>query len=69
MPYSLAMNLISDLGNTTCGPDICSLLHGFMNATFQRNTGYPSGTLLAGAGLPLTTTQHPVLVAYHPGAH
>jgi outer membrane protein assembly factor BamB len=26
------------------------------------------GTLLAGAGLPLTKTQHPVVVAYQPGA-
>src|SRR6185312_1598211 len=33
-PYSLATNLISDLGNTACGPDICSPLHGLMNATF-----------------------------------
>ena len=33
-PYSLATNLISDLGNTSCGPDICSPFHGFMNAVF-----------------------------------
>ncbi len=33
-PYSFATNLISDLGNTACGPVICSPLHGFMNATF-----------------------------------
>ncbi len=33
-PYSLATNLISDLGNTTCGPAICSPLHTFVNATF-----------------------------------
>ncbi len=33
-PYSLATNLISDLGNTSCGPDICSPLHGLVNATF-----------------------------------
>ena len=33
-PYSLATNLISDLGNTACGPAICSPLHGVMNATF-----------------------------------
>ncbi|HET9849281.1 MAG TPA: DUF998 domain-containing protein [Candidatus Dormibacteraeota bacterium] len=33
-PYSLQTNLISDLGNTACGPDICSPLHTFMNATF-----------------------------------
>ncbi len=33
-PYSLATNLISDLDNTGCGPDICSPLHTFMNATF-----------------------------------
>ena len=33
-PYSLTTNLISDLGNTACGPDLCSPLHGLMNATF-----------------------------------
>jgi hypothetical membrane protein len=33
-PYSLATNVISDLGNTACGLEICSPLHGFMNATF-----------------------------------
>jgi hypothetical protein len=33
-PYSLATNLISDLGNTACGPTVCSPLHGLMNATF-----------------------------------
>jgi len=33
-PYSLATNLISDLGNTTCGRDICSPLHGVVNASF-----------------------------------
>lgn len=33
-PYSMATNLISDLGVTACGPAICSPLHGFMNATF-----------------------------------
>ena len=33
-PFDLATNLISDLGNTACGPAICSPLHGFMNATF-----------------------------------
>jgi hypothetical membrane protein len=33
-PYDLATNLISDLGNSACGPAICSPLHAFMNATF-----------------------------------
>jgi hypothetical membrane protein len=33
-PYSLTTNLISDLGNTACGSDICSPLHAFMNTTF-----------------------------------
>jgi hypothetical membrane protein len=41
-PYSLATNYISDLGNTACGSysaggyhaDVCSPLHGLMNATF-----------------------------------
>ena len=33
-PYSLTTNLISDLGNTACGRDLCSPLHGLMNATF-----------------------------------
>jgi hypothetical membrane protein len=40
-PYSLATNLISDLGITACGPysaashaDVCSPLHGLMNGTF-----------------------------------
>ncbi len=33
-PYSLATSLISDLGNTACGPTICSPLHTFMNVTF-----------------------------------
>ena len=33
-PYSIATNLISDLGVTACGPAVCSPLHGFMNATF-----------------------------------
>ncbi|HYL08870.1 MAG TPA: DUF998 domain-containing protein [Candidatus Udaeobacter sp.] len=32
--YSLATNVISDLGNTACGHAVCSPLHGFMNATF-----------------------------------
>jgi hypothetical membrane protein len=42
LPYSLSGNLISDLGITACGPfanggyhvDVCSPLHGFMDATF-----------------------------------
>jgi hypothetical membrane protein len=41
-PYSLARNYISDLGNTGCGPftlgayheQVCSPLHGVMNAAF-----------------------------------
>jgi hypothetical membrane protein len=33
-PFSLATNLISDLGNTACGPTVCSPLHGLVNATF-----------------------------------
>jgi hypothetical membrane protein len=33
-PYSLATNLISDLGNTACGPDICSPLHALVDAAF-----------------------------------
>ena len=33
-PYSVTTNLISDLGNSACKPDICSPLHAFMNATF-----------------------------------
>ena len=33
-PYSLATNLISDLGTTACGPAVCSPLHGVMNVTF-----------------------------------
>ena len=33
-PYSLTTNLISDLGNSGCGPAICSPLHGLINATF-----------------------------------
>ena len=33
-PYSLATNLISDLGNTDCGPSICSPLHLLMDVTF-----------------------------------
>jgi hypothetical membrane protein len=42
VPYSLTGNYISDLGNTACGPftvaayhaDVCSPLHGVMNAAF-----------------------------------
>lgn len=40
-PYSMATNLISDLGITACGPysgighaDVCSPLHGLVNGTF-----------------------------------
>ncbi len=33
-PYSLATNLISDLGNTACTPEICSPLHALVNAAF-----------------------------------
>jgi hypothetical membrane protein len=37
-PYSLTLNTISDLGNTTCGSVsgrlVCSPLHGLMNASF-----------------------------------
>jgi hypothetical membrane protein len=33
-PYSPVTNLISDLGNTACGPTICSPLHGLVDATF-----------------------------------
>lgn len=33
-PFSLATNLISDLGNTACGSAVCSPLHNLMNATF-----------------------------------
>lgn len=33
-PFNLTTNLISDLGNTACGPAVCSPLHGLMNGTF-----------------------------------
>lgn len=33
-PFSLSTRLISDLGNTACGPAVCSPLHDLMNATF-----------------------------------
>lgn len=33
-PYSLATNLISDLGNTACGPLICSPLFRLVDVTF-----------------------------------
>ncbi len=33
-PYSLATNLISDLGNTACAAEVCSPLHGLVNAVF-----------------------------------
>lgn len=33
-PFSLTANLISDLGNTVCGPAVCSPLHALMNGTF-----------------------------------
>ena len=33
-PYSLATNYISDLGNTACGPQVCSPLHDLVNASF-----------------------------------
>jgi hypothetical membrane protein len=33
-PFSLATNLISDLGDTACGPALCSPLHPLVNATF-----------------------------------
>lgn len=33
-PFSLTTNLISDLGNTACGPTVCSPLHTLMNAIF-----------------------------------
>ncbi|HKI58492.1 MAG TPA: DUF998 domain-containing protein [Trueperaceae bacterium] len=33
-PYSMATNVISDLGNTACGAAMCSPLHGLMNVTF-----------------------------------
>lgn len=33
-PYSLITNVISDLGNTACGPAVCSPWHGLMDATF-----------------------------------
>jgi hypothetical protein len=38
-PYSLTTTLISDLGNTACGPHICSPLYAFMNATFVVGAG------------------------------
>jgi hypothetical membrane protein len=34
VPYDMATNAISDLGNTACGPDLCSPLHLAVNATF-----------------------------------
>jgi hypothetical membrane protein len=34
VPYSLATNLISDLGTTACGPDVCSPLHALVNGAF-----------------------------------
>jgi hypothetical membrane protein len=33
-PFSLATNLISDLGNTSCGPSVCSPLYLLVDATF-----------------------------------
>jgi hypothetical membrane protein len=33
-PFDMATNLISDLGNTACGADICSPLHTFVNVSF-----------------------------------
>jgi hypothetical membrane protein len=33
-PFSFTTNLISDLGNTACGPAVCSPLHDLMNGTF-----------------------------------
>jgi hypothetical membrane protein len=33
-PFDMATNLISDLGNTACGPEICSPLHLFVNVSF-----------------------------------
>ncbi len=34
VPYHLTSNVISDLGNTACGPDVCSPLHVAVNVTF-----------------------------------
>jgi hypothetical membrane protein len=33
-PYSPVRNLISDLGRTACGPDVCSPLHALVDTTF-----------------------------------
>lgn len=33
-PFDITIRLISDLGNTACGPAVCSPLHDLMNATF-----------------------------------
>jgi hypothetical membrane protein len=34
VPYHMASNVISDLGNTACGADVCSPLHLAVDATF-----------------------------------
>lgn len=51
LPYSLAQNTISDLGNTTCGlyggRPVCSPRHALMNASFV----VLGCTMMAGASL------------------
>ncbi len=34
VPYSLATNLIGDLGNTACSPGVCSPLNALVNGAF-----------------------------------
>ncbi len=46
-PYSLATNLISDLGNTACGPAVCSPLHTLVRLGTQESCRCPYETFMA----------------------
>ncbi len=74
-PYSIATNLISDLGNTACRPDLCSPLHTFVNATFvaagachglgavATRKAWPNQPLGAIAAVPLAVAGAGLIVA------
>ncbi len=53
VPYQMTTNLISDLGNTTCGPDGCSPLHLAVDATFAVVGGlHIAGAILTHSAWP-----------------
>ena len=69
VPYDPATNLISDLGNTACGPDVCSPLHTWVNVTFVAvGAMHLLGALLVSNALPRRLVLVPTVLMMVAGA-